>query len=79
MNAAVVEKVQAIFRKVFQEPSLEIYPEMTAEDVENWDSLTHVEMLAEVEKAFNIRFQLREIRKLKNVGEFIALIEQKIN
>ena len=75
----IVNKLQEIFRKVFKEPNLMIAEEMTAEDVEAWDSLSHVQMISETEKAFGIKFKIREIRRLKNVGEFIELIDKKLN
>ncbi len=74
----ITNKLQNIFRKVFKEPDLEIFPEMNANDVDGWDSLSHMEMINETEYEFGIKFKIREIRRLKNVGEFIELIEKKV-
>jgi acyl carrier protein len=71
-------RLTEIFRSVFDEPALEIYDEMTARDVEEWDSLTHINLIVAVEKAFSIRFTTAEVTGLANVGEFMALIRRKL-
>lgn len=75
----ILNILTSIFRQVFEDPNLHITPEMTARDVEKWDSLSHVQMLKEVEKHFQIKLQFKEIRKLRNVGDLIHLIHTKIN
>ncbi len=75
----IASKLQEIFREIFKEPSLKISGEMTADDVDGWDSLSHMEMINAVEKEFGVKFKIREIRRLKNVGEFIELLEKKIS
>ena len=74
----VNNQLQEIFRKVFEDPALEINDEMTAGDVTNWTSLTHLIMIEEVEKVFSIRVALKELIKLKKVGDLVTLIQQKI-
>lgn len=71
-------KLQEIFRDVFDDDSIELFAEMTSADVEDWDSLSHITLIHEIEAAFGIRFTTREVLDTKNVGEFIALIENKI-
>lgn len=70
-------QLQEIFRTVFDDSSLVINNEMTANDVTNWTSLTHLIMIEKVEKTFNIKLTLKELIKLKKVGDLIILIEQK--
>ena len=77
-NEEISGKVQEIFREVFQEPALILRPELTAGDVEKWDSLTHLTMIAKVEEAFGFRFKLKEMMKLKNVGDMINVIQEKV-
>ena len=72
-------KVQNIFRDVFQSPTLVINPEMTANDVDKWDSLTHLTMIAKVEEVFGFRFKLKEMVKMKNVGDMLTIINEKMN
>ena len=66
-----------IFRTIFSDENLEIRDEMTADDVAKWDSLSHINLILAVEKGFNIRLTTREVRSMKNVGDFVALIKQK--
>ena len=74
----VKEKLQEVFQDVFDDDEIELTDEMTAEDVEAWDSLTHVQLIVAVEKAFGVKFSTVEVMKLKNVGEFIKLIEKRL-
>lgn len=78
-NEEILNKVQEIFRDVFQAPTLEINPEMTASDVEKWDSLTHLTMIAKVEEVFGFKFKLKEMIKMKNVGDMLNIISEKTN
>jgi acyl carrier protein len=77
-SAEIYEKLTAIFRDVFDEDDLLLSPETTADDVDGWDSLTHIRLVLAVSKAFNVKFSASEIGNLKNVGEFAALIEKKV-
>ena len=70
-------KLQEVFRDVFQDESLTILPEMTAGDVDKWDSITHLIMISKVEEVFNVSFRLKELIKLKNVGDLITLLKEK--
>ena len=70
-------KLQEVFRDVFQDETLVILPEMTAGNVDKWDSITHLIMISKVEEVFNVSFRLKELIKLKNVGDLIALLKEK--
>lgn len=74
----IVEKLTAIFHDVFKDNKIVLNDEMTAADVENWDSLTHMLMITKVEEEFDIRFKLKELNKLKMVGDLISVIETKL-
>ena len=73
----VTQKLTDVFRKTFANDKLSLNDAMTADDVEGWDSLTHINLILAVEKAFNLRFSTREVRGLKNVGNLIALVQSK--
>ena len=75
---AHIEKLTTIFREVFDDEAIVLNDQMTANDIGSWDSLSHMLMISQVEDAFSIRFSLREINKLKNVGVLIRLIESKL-
>ncbi len=70
--------LQEIFRDVFDDEELEITEETTAEDIEGWDSLTHIQIIVGIEKKFEIKFSAVEIKASENVGEFIELIDRKV-
>jgi acyl carrier protein len=73
----IEERLQAVMRDVFDRPDIVVRREMTAADVEEWDSLTHVNLVVAAEKEFGLHFTLAEIRPLKNVGEMLDLIRRK--
>ena len=73
-DAELREKVNGIFQEVFDDDKLQIQNEMTAKDVEEWDSLNHINLIVAVERAFKIKFTTKEVSNLANVGEFLAVI-----
>ncbi len=76
---AIWERLTGIFRDVFEDDQLTLSPEMTAEDVEDWDSLSNVQLLIAIEKSFDgLRFNTGEIANLRNVGELVGVIEKRI-
>lgn len=75
---AIIEKLTSIFHEVFGDDSIVLRDEMTADDVENWDSLTHMLMITKVEEQFGVKFKLKELNKMKQVGDLISLIESKV-
>jgi acyl carrier protein len=78
MNQAdVIAKLQTVFDEVLVEP-VKVTPELTAADVDEWDSLKHIELELAVEKAFGIKFRVGEARLPKNVGEFADLILRRL-
>lgn len=74
----VYERLSGIFTDVFGDDTLKLTPQLTADDVDEWDSLTHIRLVISVEKAFGIKFSASEIGALKNVGEFVQLINSKL-
>ena len=73
----IYERLQAIFRDLFDERDLVLTADTTARDVERWDSLSHVAMMVRVEEAFGIRFSTREVTGLANVGALAQVIGRK--
>jgi len=73
----IQRELTTVFREVFDDPSLVLRDDLTASNVEGWDSLSHINMIVAVEREFQIRFSLADISRLKDVGELISLIEQK--
>jgi acyl carrier protein len=73
-----LEKLQSIFREVFDRPDLTIYDSMQAKDVDGWDSLNHVTLIMAIEEGFRVRFSTREVMSFQNVGEMIACLDKKM-
>jgi acyl carrier protein len=76
-TAQIYEKLTEVFHDVFDDDSLVLTPELSADDVDEWDSLSHLRLILTVQKAFNVKLSAAEIGKLKNVGELAELIKAK--
>ena len=72
------DRLNKIFCEVFDDDDIKITPEMTANDVDGWDSLSHVNLITTIEARFNIRFTQKELLKQRNVGDLIANIDRKL-
>ena len=75
---SIIESLNEIFCEVFDDDDIELTPEMTADDVDGWDSLSHVNLIVTIETRFKIRFNQRELLTFKNVGDLMKNIESKI-
>lgn len=76
-RSEILERVTKVFRDEFDNDDLVITDETTADDVEEWDSLSHVQLISSIEKEFKIRFSSKEIMKWRNVGELVDSIISK--
>jgi acyl carrier protein len=72
-------RLQPIFRDIFDRDDLTITRESSAENVDGWDSLTHINLISAIEQEFHIRFALGELETLKNVGEMLDLMHRKLD
>ncbi|HMU08692.1 MAG TPA: acyl carrier protein [Ferruginibacter sp.] len=75
----ITERLTPIFRKTFNDDNIVVNEGLTADDVANWDSLTHMLLIGEVENSFAVKFKLKELGRLDNVGSLVALIESKLS
>ncbi len=73
-----MDDLTQVFRQVFDDPEITLRPETTANDVEGWDSLSHVNLIMAVENRFNIRFSQKEVMGFKNVGDLARCVESKL-
>lgn len=73
----IYARLAEIFQDVFDEDSITVTPELSAKDVDGWDSLTHIRLMLTVERAFKIKFFVAEIGKLENVGDLVMLIKER--
>ena len=73
----ILKRVNEIFRDVFDDDTIVIRDETTAADIPDWDSLMQIELVAEHESHFALRFGMKEVLNMKNVGEMIDIIEDR--
>jgi len=77
-DPTIKQRLNQVFRDVFDLPDLEITETMTASDIKEWDSLNHVILIVATEKAFSVTFTTKDVKSLKNIGDFLALIETRV-
>lgn len=73
----ILHKLNEVFQEVFDDDDLEIKPEYSAEDVDGWDSLTHIRMLLTVERIFGVKFSTSEVGHLQTVADLVKLVQSK--
>ena len=76
-KSEIESRLTPIFRDVFSDDALVVTEGMTAAEVPTWDSLSNINMIIAVEKAFGVKFSIKDVRSLKNVGELLELIKRK--
>lgn len=72
-----IQALTEVFREVFDNPEISLLENTTADDIDGWDSLSHVNLMLAVENRFNIRFKQKEILSFKNVGDLARCVESK--
>jgi acyl carrier protein len=78
VNTQSLEQLTEIMRDVFDDDDIKPTETMTANDVEGWDSLSHIRLMVSIEKRFNIKFTNAEVEKLRNVGDLLKAIDAKL-
>lgn len=70
----IYEKLNEVFQDVFDDDSITVNAETTADDIEDWDSLEHINLVSAVEKTFGVKFTMAQVVGMKNVGEMVDVI-----
>lgn len=70
----VLKKLNVIFRDVFDDDSIVINDRTTSNDIEEWDSIEHINLIGAVEDEFSMRFKMKGVSGMKNVGEMVDII-----
>ncbi len=70
-------RLNKVFRDVFDDDSIKVTPKTTADDIDDWDSLEHITLIAAVEREFKIKFKMGEIASMKNVGDMAKIIASR--
>ena len=71
------QRLNEVFKEVFDDDDIEIHEEMTATDLAEWDSLNHIVLVVTAEKEFGLKLNAAEVGNLKNVGEFLNILEAR--
>lgn len=77
-EADVLLKLEEIFRDLFDLPDLQLNVSMSADDIDEWDSVNHVMLVVQVEREFKIKFHTAEVEEMKNVGDLVKLVVGKL-
>ncbi len=75
----ILKKLEVIFRDIFDDEDIVLTNETTANDIEDWDSLTQINLIVAIRREFKINFDIEEASKYKNVGDIVKIIDKKIN
>ncbi len=75
----IYERLNNVFRDVFDDESIVVKPETTSNDIEDWDSLEHINLIVAVEQEFGMKFNMNEVTTMKNVGEMVEIIISRMN
>jgi acyl carrier protein len=78
-EADVLLKLEEIFRDLFDLPDLQLDVSMSADDIDEWDSVNHVMLVVQIEREFKIKFHTAEVEEMKNVGDLLKLVVGKLN
>jgi acyl carrier protein len=78
-RSKILEKLTIVFRDVFDDDSIVIDETTTSADIEDWDSIEHINLVSAVEDEFGIRFRMKEVSGMKNVGEMVDIITDRGN
>jgi acyl carrier protein len=72
-----IDRLQSIFREVFDNDDLLIHPQLTAKDVMGWDSFNHINLILAIEEAYGLTFQTEEMSSAANVGNLVTILQSK--
>jgi acyl carrier protein len=73
----IYDMLNEVFRDVFDDDSITVSDSTTANDIEDWDSLEHINLVVAVEKRFNVKFGMNEVTGMKNVGDMVKIIIER--
>ncbi len=73
----VFDRLNRVFRDVFDDETIRVTPNTTADDIDDWDSLEHITLISAVEREFRMKFKMGEISSMKNVGEMARIVMER--
>ena len=78
MEKEIYERLNEIFRDVFDDTTIEVNANTTSSDIEDWDSLEHINLIVAIENEFGMKFNMNEVTTMKNVGEMVEIIKTRM-
>jgi len=75
----IYQKLNGIFQDIFDDDSIMVNDDTTADDIDDWDSLSHISLIAAIEDEFSIKFDMKTVFRMKNVGEMVSIISEMIS
>ena len=77
MTEEIYKRTNEVFHDIFDDESIVVTGSTVAEDIEEWDSLEHINLVVAIEKEFGVKFKMKEITGMKNVGEMVEIIQDR--
>ena len=77
MEKEIYERLNEVFRDVFDDTTIEVNANTTSSDIEDWDSLEHINLIVAIENEFGMKFNMNEVTTMKNVGEMVEIIKSR--
>lgn len=74
----IFKRLNEVFQDVFDDETIEVNDDTTAEDIDDWDSLEHINLIAAIELEFGMKFTMGQVVTMKNVGEMVDIISSQI-
>ena len=74
----IYQRLNKVFQDVFDDETITVKAETTANDIEDWDSLEHINLMVAIEKEFGFKFNMNEVTSMKNVGEMVSIIQERV-
>jgi len=76
-NSSLLANLNAVFKRIFENPAIEITPATSAKDIHNWDSMNHILLISEIEKQFGVEFELDDLISMNTVGDILRALQLK--
>ena len=76
-NSQIYAKLNVIFRNLFDNDSIVVTPRTCAKDIEGWDSLEHITLIDTIQRTFKMKFKMKEVSSMKNVGQMVEIIAER--
>lgn len=73
----IYQRLEEVFQEVFDDETITVKAETTANDIDDWDSLEHINLIVAIEKEFGFKFNMNEVTSMKNVGEMVKIIQER--